>query len=56
MAESYKDYLKSLTSESRKIENYLQDIEELTDRYYNDDWSYSFDFDKGLHIHLPIEE
>ena len=39
-----------------KIENFLEDLEDLLTQYYGKEWTYEFDFNKPIIIHVPIEE
>tara|TARA_R100000005_G_C4974445_1_gene186326 strand:+ start:1336 stop:1488 length:153 start_codon:yes stop_codon:yes gene_type:complete len=43
-------------NEIERFSNFLEDLEKLMTRYYNQDWSYEWDYDKPITIHVPIEE
>ena len=44
------------SNEIEKFSNFLEDLEKLMTRYYSQDWSYEWDYDKPITIHVPIEE
>ena len=44
------------TNNTTKMEHFLEDLEGLLKQYYGDAWSYEFDFDKPITIHVPVEE
>ena len=39
-----------------KMEHFLEDLEGVLTQYFGEDWSYEFDDDKPITIHVPIEE
>ena len=44
------------SNEIERFSNFLEDLEKLMTRYYSQDWSYEWDYDKPITIHVPIEE
>ena len=38
------------------MSNFLEDLESVLIQYFVKDWTYEFDGDKPITIHVPIEE
>ena len=38
------------------VSNFLEDLEGVLVQYFGEDWTYEFDGDKPITIHVPIEE
>tara|TARA_R110002020_G_scaffold456566_2_gene673163 strand:+ start:1536 stop:1676 length:141 start_codon:yes stop_codon:yes gene_type:complete len=38
------------------VSNFLEDLEGVLTQYFGKDWTYDFDYDKPITIHVPIKE
>jgi len=44
------------TNTDEMMSNFLEDLEGVLTQHFGEDWTYEFDGDKPITIHVPIEE